>query len=163
MRGRIFESLMHLLLMKIVLQNSILCQCDCQKNVFPGQLFGVRCSTAFLWVYNQYFLVQIEDFLNNALNFCPELGHLCPEIAWRRFELESRDNIGTNSRYFVLDQQICCTWMCIWKWLLQFLLLQWMPELVQYSGHADDNAGLKNSIVRDSKIKRRSTLPSELI
>ena len=33
-----------------------------------------------------------------------------------------------------------------------------MPELVQYSGHADDNAGLKNSIVRDSKIKRRSTL-----
>ena len=27
-----------------------------------------------------------------------------------------------------------------------------------HSGHADDNAGLKNSIVRDSKIKRRSTL-----
>ena len=27
-----------------------------------------------------------------------------------------------------------------------------------HSDHADDNAGLNNSIVRDSKIKRRSTL-----
>ena len=124
MRGRIFESLMHLLLMKIVPQNSILCRCDCQKNVFPGQLFGVRCSTAFLWVYNHYFLVQIKDFVNYALNFCPELGHLRPAIAGRRFELESRDNIETDSRYSVLDQQICCTRMCIWKWLFQFLLLQ---------------------------------------
>ena len=104
MRGRIFESLMHLY-RKIVYYAGVIAK----KIFFLDNCLVCGAQQPFCEVYNQYFLVQIEDFVNNALNFCPELGHLRPEIAWRRFELENRDNIGTNSRYFVLDQQICCT------------------------------------------------------